>query len=99
MRLIEQLDCYNDIIIKHEYFPFPKQENLKFISGKHYCGFKSIDQLNEWFTKDQLIAICSLGFKIFSIQVSKYIEGKYQIIYRKRDIVQMKNITSNILEI
>lgn len=99
MSLIESLDCYNDIIIKHEYFYSPKEEKLKFIPNKHYCAFKSIDQLNEWFTKDQLIAIYSLGFKIFSIKLSKYIEGKYQVVFRKRDIIQMKNITSNILEI
>jgi hypothetical protein len=82
-----------DLIRKHDKFPTPQQEGL-IINDDDYCAFKSIDQLNQWIDKEWFNEIINKGFKILMIDVSKCIEGDYQILYKKEDILQTKDISS-----
>jgi|GEM_PF-3078167 len=84
---------------RHKEFPNPyRDEGLEnFIENVHFCGFKSIEQMNEWIFKNELKEFISMGFKIYSITTSKCLIGQYQICYKKEDILSKEDITSLFL--
>lgn len=82
---------------KHLNFPTPYEDakiKNKFKTGKHFCAFKSIDQFQEWVSPQEIKEFIKMGFEILLIDVSDHIEGMFQIIYYKEDIVQVKDITN-----
>lgn len=91
--LCDNFSFSHDLIDKHAEFPTPQQEELP-ISNNHYCAFKSIEQVNQWIDKEWFSEIIEKGFKILMIDVSNCIEGEYQILYKKEDILQTKDISS-----
>ena len=64
-----------------------RQENI-------FCAFKSIDQFQEWVSPQEIKEFIKMGFEILLIDTSDHIEGMFQIIYYKEDIVQVKDITN-----
>lgn len=90
-------------------FPVPNQEsNVMFLKNGMkpkklelykdnkiwFCAYKTIEQLQEWFTKYQITTIIQHGFNIWLLEVSEFQEGNYQILYTKESIISKQKINS-----
>ena len=87
---------FNKLQVRHFEFPTPHRDSKisRFIEDNEFCAFKSIEQVQQWITKDEIIALTKLDFKVLMLDVSECIEGEYQIIYEKENILQSKDITN-----
>lgn len=94
-KYIDSLSNYWDFDARHCKFPNPTYEGdvTGFIAGIHYCAFKSIEQLQEWVYKNEIKELLEMGFKVYMLDVSNWLEGNYQICYKKEDILQQKDIS------
>jgi hypothetical protein len=93
VRLIELLSNHDEFEERHGRFPVVFVDIDHFIQNIHYCAFKSIEQLQEWVYSNEIKELISLGFKVYMIDLSVYLEGEYQIAFNKADILQSKDIT------
>lgn len=54
-------------------------------------GFKSIDQINDWFTSDERRKLFSLGYNVVRIKVKyspfHFLMGKKQVVFNKKNII------------
>lgn len=87
---------YNNFKEKHASFPTPYFDKgiNRMMEIDEYCAFKSIEQLQQWIEKEWWIEIFKAGFKVFMLDVTSYVEGEYQILYKKKNILQSKDISS-----
>ena len=85
-----------DLAHNYQSFPTPYEEGHA-IRGDEFCGFKSIEQVYEWFTKQQIQYIVKQGIRIYSITGKTTFVGTNQIIYKKQDIKNQKDITELFL--
>jgi hypothetical protein len=90
--IIDDISFFEELADKHNKFPLPHEDGL-FMTGYHYCAFKSIEQIQQWIENDWWKEIIELGFKVLMIDISKYQEGNHQIIFKKEHIMQSKDIT------
>jgi hypothetical protein len=81
------------LVIKHDLFPTPSEDNLN-LDDDDFCAFKSIEQIQQWINIEWWEEIFEYGFKVLMIDVSEFKEGKYQILFKKKDILQSKDISS-----
>lgn len=91
--ILDNLSNYLDFSARHKYFKTPFKENLDFVSGKHFCAFKSIDQLQEWVFPEEIRELLNLGFKVLLLDVSEWLEGEHQICFQKEHIIKSKDIS------
>ena len=86
---------FENLLDRHGSFPTPYTDKLLKgdISEEDFCAFKTIAQLQEWVTEEELKSLASLGFKILLLDVSEAKTGEYQILYKKKNILQTKDIT------
>jgi len=93
--IYRQLNCFESLRDRYETFKTPYEEPLlkREMSEKYYCAFKSLDQLSQWITSEEMMEILDYGFKIYVIDIEIYHEGEYQIIFKKEDIISKKDIT------
>lgn len=94
--LCNSFSFYSEFSKKHNDFPTPREDNMinRVIKGDEFCAFKSIEQLQQWIEKDWWSEIFDKGFKVLMIDVITCVEGEYQILYKKEDILQTKDISS-----
>ena len=94
-RLCYELSNYSQFSSKHENFPTPSNDSKinRRIKKYEFCAFKSIYQLQKWITKKELKEFISMGFKVYALDVSECIIGKFQIVFEKKNITQSKDIT------
>ena len=87
---------FKHLVRRHYDFPTPFRDSKidRYIEPEEFCAFKSIEQVQQWITKDEIIALTKLDFKVLMLDVSECIEGEYQIIYEKKNILQSKDITN-----
>ena len=94
-------DYYNDIFVtisqRHGDGNFPTPEEDKGIEGDiekdEFCSFKSVEQIQQWFTKEELTYLHSKGFRILMIDVNFVREGEYQILFKKEFINSVKDVS------
>ena len=70
----------------HPKHPGCRQEFMgRFREKEHFCGFGSIDALKRWF-HGFLKKLSEAGYviKIYDIDPSKVLVGKYQVVFEKR---------------
>ncbi len=90
------------VIDRHRKFPTIWQdngfENIGVIITKDYfCAYKTIEQVQQWIMKDEIISLINNGCNILMLDVSEFIEGEFQTIYKKEHIVSNKIINSLFL--
>lgn len=92
---VNNLSNWIEFSDRHRKFPNPTYEGdvTGFIEGIHYCAFKSIEQLQEWVYKNEIKELLEMGFKVYMLDVFNWLEGNYQICYKKEDILQQKDIS------
>lgn len=82
---------------RHNKFPTPMEEGYCF-EYDEFCGFKNVEQLDEWFNKMELRYMVKKGIRIYSITVFELtFEGEYQVMYRKEDVFSRRDITNKVL--
>lgn len=98
--LDEKYKWANELIERHDKFPAPYEDILinRNIKEDEFCAFKSIEQLQEWITKDEIKRLSKHNFKVLLIDVSECVIGEYQILYKKTDIIQSKDITNLFID-
>jgi len=81
---------------RHRNFNTPSEDGLnKYKNNKNwFCAYKSVEQLQQWIKPIELKRIIKKGYIVLMLDVSKYQEGRDQIIYTKESIKSSKNITS-----
>lgn len=62
-----------------------------------YCGFKSIEEFQEWVLPSEVEILIKYDFKIFLIDASEYQIGERQIIFTKESITSKEDVTSLFL--
>lgn len=61
---------------------------------KYRFAFHSLEVLNEAFTREELMeAIQDLGFRVYILEVSSWIESKYQVIFKPENVINRKDIS------
>lgn len=81
---------------RHNKFPSPMGDKKikRYAAENEFCAFKSLEQLREWVTSKEIREFIKMGFKVLLLDLTDCIEGDFQIIYCKEDIVQVKDITN-----
>jgi len=83
-----------EFVFRHRDFPMAEIDCEGFIIDEHYCAYISVEQVQQWIMPEELNQLIDLGFRIYILDISQWIEGKYQIAYKKEHILQQKDITS-----
>ena len=85
----EYLDLLADMgrTHKRETHPSPEHDGINcddFRRDQHFCGCKSLDDLQEWFG-GFLPKLLNFGFKInrYEVAKNKVAEGKHQVVFDK----------------
>lgn len=83
------------LIDRHcKFFPTPVQEsNGRFIEEDEYCAFKTIEQVQQWITADEIRILLDNDFKVYLLEVATCITYEHQCIYKKENIVEQKDIS------
>jgi len=83
-----------EIVDRHDRFKTPYEDGFKQMTINHFCGFKNLNQLTEWFTMEELHFLINKGCKIYSISVTEIeFEGEFQVIYDKEKITEKNDIS------
>ena len=77
---------------RHDQFP-ALYLDIKNATGDHFCAYKSIDQLKEWLTTEEIVYLKSLGYSVYLLELETALIGEYQIAYKKTDIITKQDIT------
>lgn len=95
-RLERKYKIFNNLIDRHQKFPAPVSDSKihRHIQPNEYCAFKSVEQLQQWINKREIKHLIHHGFRVLMLDVSEHVEGEYQILYKKENILQSKDITS-----
>lgn len=51
---------------------------------EYICGFESIHQLKQWFTKKEINNLKALGFIIVSYEAKDIKKGQYQVMFKPK---------------
>lgn len=91
--IVDNFEWYEDLCVKHCDFPTPCADIGK-RQYDEFCAFKTVEQLQEWVKANWLKDLIQVGFKVLMLDVSACRVGEYQILYKKKDILQTKDISS-----
>lgn len=80
---------------RHYEFNSPIQDGLDRQKDfkEWFCSYKSIEQLQQWITSNELKKIIKKGYVVLMLDITEYQEGMDQIIYTKESIKSSKDIT------
>ena len=75
------------------------REVVSFHDNDCYCGFKSIHQLEQWFSPKELSKLLALDYNIYVYDSNEVIEGDRQLIFKpsntKRSHFDMSQLSNN----
>lgn len=60
----------------------------------HFCAYKSVEQLQEWITPDEMQVLIANGYKVYLLELSECYEGRDQIAFQKSNVKQKTDITN-----
>jgi len=89
-------EAIKNLMIRHLSFNCPEEDGLKIRldDKKWFCGYKTVEQLQQWVLKEEIQEMNKHGFEVFLINVLEYQEGEHQIVFTKESIVSKEIITS-----
>ena len=88
--------CF-ELYYRHNKFNNPHEDisgRKKFKQGQHFCGYKTIEQLQQWIFPEEFKTLFKHGYDVYLIEVSECLEGEHQICYKKEHIIKKENISS-----
>lgn len=96
--IIESLDCFQEILDRHSNMPSVKNDpGLGSRDDNEFCAWGSINEFDRWMDRSWIPELVENGFKILLIEVSECRVGKYQVVFKKENVLQTKDITSLFL--
>jgi len=80
---ISKIYGLDDLLERHSAYtdgmPTPQQENLG-MTGKHFCAYNSIEQIQQWVKPDEFKILFENGFIVLLLEVSECQTGEAQYI-------------------
>jgi hypothetical protein len=75
-------------------FKTPHEDNVDIYEDNKqwFCAYKTIEQLLQWITLEEIKAIIKHGFNILVLEVTEYQEGRDQVIFTKESIQDQRNL-------
>ena len=97
--VLRTLSNYRQFKDRHSSFLSPREDKLinRWPEQDEYCAFKSASQLKKWVRKKELKEFINLGFKVLELHISEGIIGEYQILYKKSNVSQTNDVTSQFI--
>jgi hypothetical protein len=92
-----------DVLICRHLNTFPNPHDDKGITDifpDEYCAFKSIKQIREVIFPEELdVLINDIGYRVYELVFDcyDYLEGEYQITFKRENVVEMNDITEAFL--
>lgn len=88
--------CYKDG--KKGGFPTPQAEGLSPNFNEYcYCAYRNKKIFKKWVSKEDILALISIGFKIYELELNMYYEGLHQVVFREFEIKSKKDITNQFI--
>lgn len=80
---------------RHGIFPTPDDDciNMKQDGKEWFCGYKNVDQFQQWVLKSELEIMFKEGFKVWMLEVTQFQIGLCQIVFTKESIRSKTDIT------
>lgn len=93
--LMNDMPSAEQLTTKHRSFDNPWCDSLiqGFNDVKHFCAFKSIEQIQEWIDPAWFNEIFELGFQVLLLELSECQIGEMQIVFEKQHIITSTNIS------
>ncbi len=88
---------HNDFIWRHDdIFPTPREDHgiRREITKNEFCAFKTIEQLQSLFYKEELDELISIGFNVLLINIDICVVGDQQILFEKENIISSEIINT-----
>lgn len=81
---------------RHYNFPMPHRDgiSMSLCGAEWFCAFKSVDQVKQWVTTEEITFLKSLGFVVYMLDVTEYQLGGSQVAFTKESIVSKKDVSS-----
>lgn len=88
-----------EIAERHNTFNDPDEDRLNIYKGNKewFCAYKSVEQLQEWLTPQEIEILSKNGYKVLMLDVEEYQEGRDQVIFTKESIISSKDVTKLFL--
>lgn len=84
----------DQILERHQNFNTPYKDSLNMYLGDKtwFCAFKSVEQLLQWVTLEELKELQKHDYSIYEISVNEFQEGEHQVVFTKESIITKRNI-------
>jgi hypothetical protein len=75
-------------------FKTPEEDSIDIYkhNKQWFCAYKTIEQLLQWITLDEIKSIIKHGFNILVLEVTEYQIGQDQVIFTKESIQDQRNL-------
>lgn len=73
-------------------FPMPYDEKHKKDGKEWYSAGKSIENMNEWFTREDAENLVNNGFELFEFEITEWQELEMEILFTREGVVDKKTI-------
>lgn len=73
-------------------FPMPYDEQHKIKGKEWYSAGKSIDNMNEWFSREDAERLVENGFQLYKYEVSEFQELEMECLFTREGIVDKEII-------
>ena len=85
---------------RHGSLPVPSLDGIYMSKDmkEWFCAYKTLEQLKEWVTIEEIEILIDYGFNIHMLEVEEYQVGYYQIVYTKESIIS-NNIINDLFKI
>lgn len=87
---------YVNLNKRHQNFNTPQEDflDIRKEGFEWFCTYKSVGQLQQWNTFDEINMLIEKGFSVLMLEVSEYQIGEHQIIFTKESIVKTVDISN-----
>ena len=97
---IMEIDELADLRYRHSTcndngMPTPENDGIRcFKEGLHYCGYKSLEQIQQWIMPEEFSILIREGFRIYLYVVTELLESRNQVVFDKNNVRSKIDITS-----
>jgi hypothetical protein len=95
MSALSQYD--QDIWARHQQMVVAIYACRGFKIGRHYCAYRSLDELKSWMEDEWIKDVIRIGFRVYMIEVSECLNGSQQAAFELRHIISKKDISELFL--
>lgn len=80
-----------DLVSRHRDFETPWEEPVSFCK-LDFCAYKSIQQLNQWVTSEEISELIDNNYTIYELSLSECQIGNDQVVFKKEHILEKKSL-------